>query len=663
VAERPLEGARKPAGAVFLSYASEDAEAAQRISGALKAAGIEVWFDKSELRGGDAWDQRIRREIHDCALFIPVISAHSDARHEGYFRREWRLAVERAGDMSERVPFLVPVVIDDTSDSRADVPERFRAVQWTRLPAGVASPAFISRVTALLGAATSAATGGPLASALVRTTEPPRYARRPVWIALGVIALAVVIGSAWLAQRQFAARRSAAPLAATEKSIAVLPFIDLSEKRDQEYVADGIAEEILNLLVKIPGLRVIGRTSSFAYKGKQADLPSIGMSLGVAYLLEGSVRRSSDRIRVTAQLVYARDGSHLWSDTFEGNPTDILRLQDDIAARIAYSLSLEVRGQLSTREVIDSPQAYDFYLRGLREINTNAIARYDSARDYFQQALKLAPHFTQAALGIATADLYECLDAVQPVVSCPRTHASLDAALKLDPYSADAYAMRGEVLVTFNWDWAAATAAVKRAAELGGGPWTTFATARLATALGDVARARELYAEIIASDPFDVDAHFAMAAFVELPSERFEQAESQIRRALQLTPDNSDARFALGEIQLAQNKLQEALATIRDEKLDEGQLLGLALVYTAMGRKADADQALIAMQGNANYFPSDLARVYAFRGDAEHALDYLEKAYESHDPNLWPVKLDFLFRNLKDDPRYKSFLRKMKLIE
>src|SRR5689334_13578805 len=120
-----------PSRAVFLSYASEDAEAAQRITEALRAAGMEVWFDKSELRGGEAWDQRIRREIHDCALFVPVISAHSDARHEGYFRREWRLAVERAGDMSERVAFLVPVVIDDTSDSRADVPDRFRAVQWT----------------------------------------------------------------------------------------------------------------------------------------------------------------------------------------------------------------------------------------------------------------------------------------------------------------------------------------------------------------------------------------------------------------------------------------------------------------------------------------------------------------------------------------------------
>ena len=140
----------EPSHAVFLSYASQDAEAARRICDALRAAGIEVWFDQSELRGGDVWDQRIRREIRDCALFVPIISAHSDARHEGYFRREWRLAVERAGDMSERVAFLVPVVIDDTSDSRADVPDRFREVQWTRLPAGETPPAFVARVQRLL---------------------------------------------------------------------------------------------------------------------------------------------------------------------------------------------------------------------------------------------------------------------------------------------------------------------------------------------------------------------------------------------------------------------------------------------------------------------------------------------------------------------------------
>src|ERR1700751_5382457 len=140
------EQASTPTGAVFLSYASQDSEAAQKICEALRAGGIEVFLDQSELRGGDAWDQKIRHEIHDCALFVPVISAHSDARREGYFRREWKLAVDRTADMSDRLAFLVPVVIDDTSDSRADVPDRFRQVQWTRLPGGETPPAFVERI-------------------------------------------------------------------------------------------------------------------------------------------------------------------------------------------------------------------------------------------------------------------------------------------------------------------------------------------------------------------------------------------------------------------------------------------------------------------------------------------------------------------------------------
>src|SRR5215472_10451630 len=153
--QSPKRASSTPMGAVFISYASQDAAAAQKICEALRAAGIEVWFDQSELRGGDTWDRIIRQRIHDCRLFVPVISAQTEARPEGYFRREWKLAVDRTHDMSERVAFLVPVVIDATSDSRADVPERFREAQWTRLPAGETPVAFIDLVQRLLSAEAS----------------------------------------------------------------------------------------------------------------------------------------------------------------------------------------------------------------------------------------------------------------------------------------------------------------------------------------------------------------------------------------------------------------------------------------------------------------------------------------------------------------------------
>src|SRR5215472_8768953 len=183
------------ARAVFLSYASQDTEAARRIFDALRAAGIEVWFDQSELRGGDAWDRQIRKQIHDCALFVPVISAHSDARREGYFRREWKLAVDRTADMAEDVAFLLPVLIDSMPDAGARVPDRFRDVQWSRLPDGQASPAFIERVQRLLSPAhehaTTAHLGVPSVSAATPRARPPlrgpSWSRPALWVTVGVI--------------------------------------------------------------------------------------------------------------------------------------------------------------------------------------------------------------------------------------------------------------------------------------------------------------------------------------------------------------------------------------------------------------------------------------------------------------------------------------------
>ncbi len=292
---------------VFLSYASEDSEAAARICASLRAAGIEVWFDQSELRGGDAWDRQIKQQIHECALFIPIISGHSQSRLEGYFRREWKLAAERTHDMAEEKSFLVPVVIDDTPERRASVPDRFREMQWSRLPGGETSPAFCERVKALLG--------GPSAAGESRGSAgfPPfAVAKRSShrWVAATIAAALVVLVGGWQAWRIVTPKHSGAvqqlskvaPSVALEKSIAVLPFADMSEKKDQEYFADGLAEELLDLLAKTPGLHVIARTSSFSFEGKADDIPTIAAKLKVANILEGSVRKSGNQLRVNTEL-------------------------------------------------------------------------------------------------------------------------------------------------------------------------------------------------------------------------------------------------------------------------------------------------------------------------------------------------------------------------
>jgi TolB-like protein len=265
-----------PARAVFLSYASQDAEAARRICEALRAAGIEVWFDQSELRGGDAWDQRIRREIRDCALFVPIISGNTQARSEGYFRLEWHLADQRTHLMGKNRAFLVPVCVDDTRDADADIPDSFAAVQWTHLPEGKTLLAFVERVARLLSLDKSAAPA-------------------PTLPAGG--SSAAVLPSASAGQTEI-----------RDKSIAVLPFANLSADKDNEYFSDGLTEEILSALSEVEGLHVASRSSAFFFKGKAAEISEIANRLHVANLLEGSVRRAGNRIRITVQLVDAQQG-------------------------------------------------------------------------------------------------------------------------------------------------------------------------------------------------------------------------------------------------------------------------------------------------------------------------------------------------------------------
>jgi TolB-like protein len=351
--EEPLKPASTPSGAVFLSYASQDVEAARRICDALRGAGIEVWLDQSELRGGDAWDRKIRDQIRHCRLFIPIISAHSQARLEGYFRREWKFAVERKRDIADELVFLLPVVIDETPERGASVPEGFHEVQWTRLPGGTASQEFIRHVSGLL-------TGDPNrpkpAEQVIQASPAPPPARtaaesKPraplrIWLLLTAVATAIILG--YIGIDRYVLRKgtqrsdTSTTDANAHKSIAVLPFVDLSERHDQAYFSDGLADQILNELARVPALKVIGRTSSFRFKDKAEDLREVGRTLGATYVLEGSVRRAGDQIRVTAQLIDTRDSSHLWSQVYDRNSGNVLQLQEEIATAIARVLQVTI---------------------------------------------------------------------------------------------------------------------------------------------------------------------------------------------------------------------------------------------------------------------------------------------------------------------------------
>ena len=271
--------------AIFLSYSSDDADAARRICEALRAAGLEVWFDQSELRGGDAWDASIRKQIKECALFVPIISASTDARPEGYFRLEWKLAVDRSHLMADNHTFFFPVMLGEISEPAALVPEKFRERQWSRLNDAGSITAFAERVAKVTGGSASSSKNAPSSAS---NGELFNSAAAPPQVAAD------------------------APSTIAAPSIAVLAFANRSGNADDEYFSDGLADELLNVLAKIKGLRVAARTSAFSFKGKSDDIATIGQKLNVATVLEGSVRKSGNRVRISVQLIKVHDGFQLW---------------------------------------------------------------------------------------------------------------------------------------------------------------------------------------------------------------------------------------------------------------------------------------------------------------------------------------------------------------
>jgi TolB-like protein len=651
--------------AVFLSYASEDSEAAARIAEALRESGIEVWFDQRELRGGDAWDRTIRRQIRDCRLFVPIISANTEARGEGYFRREWKLAADRTDDMASNVAFLVPVVIDGTPDRSAEVPERFRQVQWTRLPGGNASAPFVDRISALLGGAIAAVpTSGPGVTRTIANQSPgPR--RRLLTIALASLTLVLGAGAIWLAVRHAHTREPSIATAVTDRSIAVLPFVDMSEQHNQEYFADGMAEEILNLLVKVPDLKVIGRTSSFQFKGIAEDLRQIGTTLGAAYVVEGSVRRSGNHLRVTTQLIDTRSGTHRWSETFDREAADTLQVQGEIAASLVRALQLEVASSsfLQGRVLPTSPEVYDAYLRGLHAFNRFDQAGMEEAVANYRRALRLDPGFVPAAEQLArTLCDQPSWGFVPPRIGYEQARAAADAALKLDSKSAIARAVLGCVHIWYDWDWAMATQEVNSAIALSpNDPFVLVTAADEHLAVGKSAESLSLCEAGLSTDPL-LSTLYQNAAWAYMALGRFQEAARALRRVLDISPTYVQAHHDLGVALLLGGNPQEALSEIQKETPEGGRSAGLVLAYQALhrGSEADAELARLETEHGAD-MAMWIAEAHAFRGDRDQAFAWLERAYAQKDIFLWTAKSDPLLKSLERDARFKAFLRKMNL--
>ena len=662
--------------AVFLSYASQDTEAAQKICEAFRAAGIEVWFDKSELRGGDAWDRQIRDQIHHCRLFIPVISVNSERRDEGYFRREWALAADRTRDMAHKRAFLVPVVIDGTPERGASVPDKFHELQWTRLPGGETPPTFVERVQRLLSpevsSAKAAGTPVSLSSIAVKgpTTagSPPWHSRPALWAIGAVIAVVLsyfAVDKFWLSKRTAVATASAVSQStmAPEKSVAVLPFTDLSEKHDQSYFSDGLADQILNELARIPALKVIGRTSSFRFKDKAEDLHEVGRTLGAIYVLEGSVRRAGDQIRVTAQLIDTRDSSHLWSQAYDRNSGNVLQLQEEIATAIARVLQVTITDYFKRQYTTKSPEAFDLYLRGIRDLDTATAQSTRRAVSEFERASELDPHFVPAVIGQAYAYVEQAGNGYIPAnEGYPHARLVIDRALALDPRNPDAYATRALIRVNYDRDWTGGATDIAKAQEFGGSRITYLPAAKIAGATGNMARAAELYEAQLATDPMDGESLQDLGWFVYPALGRYEEADVVLRRAKEVDPDYTNAVAYFDGINLLlRNRVDEAAGLIDAEKEETAREALRAAVDHARGRSQDSDAAIKRAIAAPNAWSWAIARTYAYRGDKPHALEWLNRSAADHDNVMWTVRTDPMLRSLAGDDDFRAFLSKINI--
>jgi TolB-like protein/Tfp pilus assembly protein PilF len=684
--ESPTQ-ASAPAGAIFLSYASQDAEAAKRICEALRAGGIEVWFDQSELRGGDAWDRQIRKQIHDCAFFVPVISQHTHERLEGYFRSEWRLAVERAGDMAENKAFLVPIVIDGTTERDPSVPEKFRELQWTRLPDGQVPPAFIERVQRLLSSVEPDAlpTARPTHSRVSASpqtgasTSASWRTNRPLLVAAAVAVLGALtyfaIDRSWTPKHPaLLPTPPGVPVSATPAafsppvhSIAVLPFVNMSGDKEQEYFSDGLTEELLNSLSRVNELQVAGRTSSFYFKGKDVDLSTVTHKLNVGAVLEGSVRRSANTVRITAQLVNGTTGFHLWSQTYDRDLGDVLKLQTEIATAVANALRVTLLPNLAAKIELGGtqvPAAFDAYLRAFKadnsHLNTNDELR--AVADY-TEAIRLDPNYALAFVGrsIALSD-FSLTDATGSAFRqrLDRAHDDAHKALALAPDLVDAHLALATALEG-TLDFAGAQAEFLRALAIApSNPRVLRDYALFASFMGQVDEALNAGRRAVELDPLNGWAHQFLGTAL-LVSRRYEAALAALMDAETVDPKNASSHGYRGTAYYLLGDLEQARSSCETEVAGESTQLCLAIVYQRLGRHPDAEAALAklrASMGDARAF--HYAEIYTQWGRPTQALESLDTAVRLRSPWLERLKTDPLLDPLRNEPRFQLIERALK---
>jgi len=496
------------------------------------------------------------------------------------------------------------------------------------------------------------------------------------------IALAVVAAGLFVFQmvgRDRRARRSnvetaeggrpgGASLAADQKSIAVLPFVNMSADKNDEYLSDGMTEELINVLAKVPGLRVPGRTSCFAFKGKNEEdiFRKVGDQLHVGTVLEGSVRKAGDKLRVTAQLINVSDGYHLWSKDYDGDVKDILNFQSNVAEQVVQALQVKLGGEgtrVLAKKPTENPEAHRLYLLGRYEFAKYTQTGWNNAIRYYEQALKLDPNYALAYCGLADNYAYMGSVVMPEKEAIAKEKEFAQKALELDPELAEAHMSLALTLVA-DYDWRNGLKEFDRALELN--PNLAFAYELQAWTLNGLGRFDEAIAKTRKAVELDpLNPFFQMSlSFYQYWARQYDDAIVQARKTLEMDPNSAISHVLLGLSFLKKGDTAGAIAELEKSKApDPGAwyqgFLGYA--YAISGDRAKAEEALRELEELAKrqyVSPTAFATIYLGLGQKEKCLDWLEKAYEQQDSACWYLKIDQIYDSVRNEPRFQAILKK-----
>jgi len=615
---------------VFISYVSQDRAIAAHMARGLEASGLSVWWDR-HIRGGAEFSLEIELELDAASVVVVLWSAGS--RNSQWVRDE----AAEARDKGK----LIPLRLDEMQP-----PLGFRQVQSLAFASwdGDANAAVFANLVNSIG------------HVLGNPAPPPLPAR---------------IAHAEASDRRSVARaesQSRVTPVGPQKSIAVLPFVNMSSDRENEYLCDGISEELITALSKVPGLRVAARTSSFAFKGKSEDIRAIGERLGVTTVLEGSGRKVGNRLRITAELINIADGFHLWSERYDRELQDVFAIQDDITGAIVEALKVKLAGGVGSAERHTKDiEAYQLYLKGRYFWNLRMAAGLTRAIEFFNQALALDPDYAVALAGLADcynlANYYRLLPARE---TFPKAKAAAQKALELNSALAEPHASIGFAKLFYDWDIEGAEAAFERALELD----PRYATAhqwygmclmidgRFEEAVAAWRRAQEL-------EPLSLSIN-ASWGWPYYFCRDYDQAIKHFRAALEINPDFIMAQYWLGLAYAQKSMYAEALAELEKANTLAGTdpfvLAALGYASAVAGRPTAALTVLkelnqLAEQRYVSAY--DRAVVYAGLRDTEQTLEWLAKAYDEHYSLLVWLKDEPMFDWLRSDPDFRLLLSRI----